>query len=83
MKVKVDLNDFDIFLELYSFNGFRAGVLTEFLRHFDEHYEFWQEEDKQKDIDKIIYEINDELIPEYKKSLINFMERLTDKLKEE
>lgn len=82
MKVNVDLNDSDIFLHLYLLDDFKAGVLTKFLEYFDEGYEIWEEEEKQRDIDKIIYQINDALLLGQKKRLIAFMERLIDKLKE-
>ena len=80
MRVNVDLDDFDIFSSLYSFDDFRVGVIAEFFRHFDENYDIWQEEEKQRDIDMIIYQINDKLSSEYKKKLVAFMERLTNKL---
>lgn len=79
MKVDVKLSDFDIFLRLYSFNGFKTGVIVEFIEYFDG-YEFWQEEEKQNEIEKLITEINEGLSFEQKQKLVAFMKRLTDKL---
>ena len=81
MEVGVKLNDFDIFFHLYLKEGFRVGVLAEFIECFD-NYERWQEEERQRDIDKIINQIDSELCPTYKEMLIAFMNRLVDKLKE-
>ena len=79
MEVNVKLTDFDIFLRLYSFDGFRVGVIVKFFEHFDG-YEFWQEEEKQNEIEKLISEINEGLSFEQKQRLVTFMKRLTDKL---
>jgi hypothetical protein len=79
MEVNVKLTDFDIFLRLYLFDGFRAGVIVEFFKYFDG-YEFWQEEEKQNEIEKLISEISEGLSFEQKQRLVTFMKKLTDKL---
>lgn len=82
MNVKVEMDDLDIYLRLTDLHGnIRTGVLIEFFKYFDS-YEPWQEEDKQEKINKFISQINDALSPEYKERLITFMEKLSDKLKE-
>lgn len=82
MKIKIELDDLDIYLRLtdYSNDYIRTGVLIEFFKCYDR-YEPWQEEEKLEDINKIICQINDALTPEYKERLIVFMEKLTNKLK--
>lgn len=82
MKVKVELSDWDIFHGFVGFNyEIRTGVLIKIIDHFDS-YEYWQEEEKQEAINKIIDQINAALTPEHKQKLIAFMERLSNKLKE-
>ena len=69
MDVKVELSDMDLYLELFIYGeGTRMGKALKLLFwHFTEHYEEWQEYEKEQDFNEITKQISEDLLKsEYK-----------------
>ena len=75
MKIDVKLNDWDIFCEMFLYNDFRVGVLSEFVKYFN-NFEVWEEDEKQEEQEKLVQAINEGLTIEEKEVIAEFLKRL-------
>lgn len=64
MNVKVELSDMDLYLELFIYGKkTRMGkALNLLFWHFSEHYEEWQDYEKEHDFNEITKQISEDLL---------------------